>query len=547
MLLIVCLSSPSEAMNSELLRPVMIEDVSVVKKNVFDPTAPGENYWFFRLANYLHLSTRSVVIRNALLFKPGDTVPQELIEESERNLRALPFIKSAEIRSTPDGPGKVNLQVTTQDSWTTQPQLNFNTAGEQSHFGAGFEEDNFLGYGKTVSFFYRSNPQSNGLEYAYSDPQILGSRWTLDSFLLDQTGGNQQRLDIERPFFSLATRAAGGAAWNRSFGPTKVYQNGNQINEYDFDQYSADFYTGVRANSDLLNVQRLNLRYRYSQTTYAPDGNTVSLPSNTAFSGPVLQWSLTQSRFIKETFVDKVDRVEDINLGHVAGISAQYSGRVLGASDYTAPVAFYDNFGWGGDHNTFGLAGFGASGRYNLYAPDQMGGVLRNTIYFMTMNMYSHLFPDPVVTGVFHMESAYVENPDVENPLSLGGNTGLRGFKVNKFTGDKDILANLEARSYIPTEWFHLFYAGGAAFVDAGQAQPAGLDFRRQDFHADVGIGARIATSRSTSGTVFRFDMAYAIGPVDGDPRVVFSVSVGQGFQRTANTFSGYPDIVTSN
>ena len=47
--------------------------------------------------NALHIRTREDVIRRELLFKVGDRLDPFLIAETERNLRALPFIRAARI------------------------------------------------------------------------------------------------------------------------------------------------------------------------------------------------------------------------------------------------------------------------------------------------------------------------------------------------------------------------------------------------------------------------------------------------------------------
>src|SRR6185437_12371810 len=135
----------------------------------------------------------------------------------------------------------------------------------------------------------------------------------------------------------------------------------------------------------------------------------------------------------------------------------------------------------------FGLASYGTSGRYNLYANNQTGGRMFNTLYFGNFDLYRHWLPEFPLTGVVHVESAYLQNGDTNNTLELGGDSGMRGFKVNAFTGDKSLLMNLENRFFIPAEILHLIYIGGVTFVDVGQAQPQGQAFRRQDFHADIG------------------------------------------------------------
>jgi len=256
--------------------------------------------------------------------------------------------------------------------------------------------------------------------------------------------------------------------------------------------------------------------------------------------------SFIQSDFIKDTFADKTGRVEDINLGHQANIGAGYVGRKLGATENSLPFSVNDAFGFGGDGRWFGLVSYGTSSRYTLYSEGQTGGRLFNTIYFGNLNLYRHLLEEFPMTGVIHVESAYLQHPDTSNLLALGGNSGLRGFSNNSFTGNKSLLINVEDRFYYPNEVLHLAYVGGAVFVDAGQAQPQGLAFTKDDFHVNVGLGMRFGLSRSADGTVFRIDLAYAIGPVQQSNRWILSISSSQGFKRDSNSYKSFASATST-
>ena len=50
----------------------IIGEIIYDRQNVFDPSKPGENNALYRLANRWHIVTRDSVIRNQLLFRPGD-------------------------------------------------------------------------------------------------------------------------------------------------------------------------------------------------------------------------------------------------------------------------------------------------------------------------------------------------------------------------------------------------------------------------------------------------------------------------------------------
>jgi outer membrane protein assembly factor BamA len=550
LLLLLSMTADAKKKHRHRLKAVQVRTVTVDVRNVFDPTVPGENFWLFRLANRMHIPTHPSVIRRQMLMYPGDWTDLEQIEESERNLRALPFIKEASISQQQTSDGRVDLLVKTQDSWTTQPQLNFSSEGNQNTFSAGFEEINLLGYGKDVSYFYRKDVNGVSHQVGYTDPQLFNSRLNLTSSFQDTSTGNAQDVSLALPFYSLTTRTAAGVSVNHSLGLQKVYENGSQISQYDQANFSANPFLGQWVNNDPLNVLRAQLNYRYTENIFHSQGvvNTPpgTLPSNIALSGPILSAALIQSDFIKETFADKAGRVEDFNLGHQSNVGLGYVSRSLGATENSMPFSANDSFGFGGDGPWFGLVSYGTSSRYQLYSEGQTGGRLTNTIYFANFNYYRHLLEEFPMTGVVHLESAYLQNPATTDVLSLGGNSGLRGFANNSFTGNKSVLFNMEDRFYDPREFLHLAYMGGAVFVDAGQVQPQGLGFDRKDFHADVGLGMRFGLSRSSAGTVFRVDLAYAVGPIQQNNRWVLSISSSQGFGQTANTYANYQTPTTT-
>src|ERR1700688_2430939 len=111
MAILLLLPSAEAARKRRPRKALRIRSISVEVKNVFDPSVPGEQYWPYRVADAVHIRTRSSVILNQLLVKPGDEADQQLLDESERNLRALPFVKDAKIVEVPAPNGQVDLIV----------------------------------------------------------------------------------------------------------------------------------------------------------------------------------------------------------------------------------------------------------------------------------------------------------------------------------------------------------------------------------------------------------------------------------------------------
>src|SRR6266542_3536528 len=145
------------------IRSIVIEHTSV-----FGPEERLDNIphvpdltFIFHLANFLHIDTKEEVIRRELLVHEGGPADPALIAESERNLRALPYIRRVKILVSPAPEGQVDLDVIAQDTWTTQPRVSFAVGGGSQRSSFGVVEDNVLGYGKKVRLLYRHGIDRN--------------------------------------------------------------------------------------------------------------------------------------------------------------------------------------------------------------------------------------------------------------------------------------------------------------------------------------------------------------------------------------------------
>src|SRR5258705_9059823 len=77
----------------------------------------GNNMWqrFGRFAARQHVTTKDAVIRRYLALQLGDRCTEVRRAESERILRAQPFIADASVLAYPDGNGGIILSISTVD------------------------------------------------------------------------------------------------------------------------------------------------------------------------------------------------------------------------------------------------------------------------------------------------------------------------------------------------------------------------------------------------------------------------------------------------
>ncbi|MBI4249951.1 MAG: BamA/TamA family outer membrane protein [Elusimicrobia bacterium] len=503
----------------------VISAVSIETKNVFDPDIPGENNRLFRLANRLHITTKKNVIERELLFKPGEKFSPHQALETERNLRALPFIKRAEVVPAPSGRNKLDIKVKTQDAWTTQVDIGAEKQGDDHAVHAGVTEQNLFGRGKMLALQWEKSTSLVQKELLYMDPSLLGSRLKLISLFAETTVGTEKGIDLHRPFYSLRDARSYGVTALSETVAADLYSGGEISNSFDRTHRFYKAAWGMKIDAEETSARRVHLGYLLEDSRFRATDKTApgSLPEDRRLSGPLAGFSWAKAQYIKETNIDRMRRVEDFNLGREGKVEVGLAPAALGSDKNRFLFQLTEQKGHAFAPGFFALAQAGTQGRV-------AEGKLENSLFFGNVNLVRKLDTDMPQTGVIHLEAAYGENLDGESQMRLGGNSGLRGYRINSFTGNKSVLANAEWRVFHPKEFFRLVHMGAAAFVDYGAVAPQGRSLRAGDFKADLGVGLRFSSSRSTGGHVLRVDMAYAPNAAAGRQNYVFSIVGGQAF-----------------
>ena len=480
--------------------------IVISRKNIFDPADPHERYWPYRLANKLHVVTREDVIRRELLFREGDLYRHEIIEESERNLRALGVIYHVRIRPIAYHDGEVDLEVTSQDTWTLRPSARFSRAGGDNATGFSFSEQNLLGRLKLFQISRRSNVDRSTTQFLYADPRLFGSRYALRSSYARSSDGTSWGLSVERPFFSLDTPWSMSAGGGKMEQVSKLYQDGDTVFEFHQNTDSFNIAHGLSTGLVGSHVLRSTLGFAYLRNTFFQDSDQEgfglrSVPPDQKFSGPVFTLESLEARYVKVRNYNQFDREEDFNLGHDLNLSLWLSLRDFEAEKSQAIVSLSDS------------VGFPASTKANLFQTFLLSGRVgsgdsENVIASEIIESYWRVTNRQTFYSRLGIDVGF--NLDPQNQLLLGGDTGLRGYPTRQFDGDRRLLVSLEHRFFSDVEVFHLVRLGFAGFADVGDAWYQGGE-RLSDLHSDFGLGLRFAVVRSSVATVSRLDLAYSV------------------------------------
>lgn len=513
------------AASAAAAEPAVVSEIRIEPRNVFDPAVPGEDLWLFRIANRIHRTTRDAVVRREILLPAGGAWDPLKALESERNLRSLGFLRDAEVRAAAAGPGRLDLTVRTRDSWTLLPVFGVGTEGGDNFLILGLREGNLLGLGKTVSLLHSEQGPVVRNEFRYEDPRLLGTWHSVTGHLAATSEGDEAGARVSNPWVAFDSPYADDLSWARITQEEVLYRDAEESSKFLQDYASARSVLGLRASRSGNLVQRVELGTEYDSHRFTAKKETApgTLPAGRTLSGVALGYSLIQPRYLKESDINSMVRVEDFNLGNEFMASVAALPEALGSDRDRWSLSALDQQGLGLGPGRFALAQAGVQGRL-------AGGRPENAMFFANLNLFwkaELLLPHTLVA---HLEFNGTRALDGEKQIVLGGQSGLRGYRSNSFTGGKSVLLNLEDRLFYPRELFHLMYLGGVVFFDSGAVAPEGGGPELRELKSDIGFGLRFSPSRSTTGRVLRIDLAYALNEGPGSDRWVVSVRAGQAF-----------------
>src|SRR5882762_2566625 len=219
-----------------------VGEILIDNQNIFNLDEPKDDVKLFRLANHLHSRTRKNIIREQLLFRSGERYSRRLIGESERILRADSYFYDAWIRPVRYHDGKVDLRVTTRDVWTLNPGFNFGRSGGTNSTGVQLEELNVLGTGVGVKVGHKSDIDRTESQLEVSAMHAFGGWTVVDLNYANLSDGRLREFTLNRPFYALDTRWAGGFSGRDDLQTDKLYDRGQIIDQFQDRHESAQVY-----------------------------------------------------------------------------------------------------------------------------------------------------------------------------------------------------------------------------------------------------------------------------------------------------------------
>ncbi len=506
--------------------------------------------------NVFHWKTKEYIIEREIVMRPGKIWDPERRKETERRLRD-PLFTSLVITAPIVSPeaGTVDYLVVTRDVWSLRLNSNYNL---QSDAESGTvlallllapSENNVFGYRKQAALVFSMNLGRYLIGPTYIDKNLLGTRMTLSTTAsalfnrkTDELEGSTTTTILRYPFWSLATRWAGGLSVSHFDGVNRQFSGLNLATtpscdmdsdptctmplqlprEYRLRQLIAET-SGSRAVGHKI-IHRFSAGYRFVTTRASvlddfPDEQFADLilPRSEDISKPFLRYALFTPVYRRYRNVQTYDLAEDRRLGPTVEAELGYGSELLG-SDFDH-LAMSLTFGWTFNILDDGYANVGVGGFGRL----QDGSLIDRRVEASTKIVFPRVSQLFRVTGRVAYSGRFNETQN--RFFQLGGLSGLRGYAIGRFAGLKRIVGNLEVRSRAWRVWF--MSVGGLAFADVGGASDRLRDlgerdpFGRLQWGADVGIGLRTLFPQM-GPQVYRFDLAFPLnGGTAGSPRFI--------------------------
>jgi hemolysin activation/secretion protein len=503
-----------------------IGKIEVINENIFDRDNPSENRTLYRWANALHITTKPAVISTQLLFQPGDSFSEQTIKETERLLRSNRYLSDVRITPTSYNDGVVDLLVRTTDVWTLSPGISFSRGGGKNSGGIGLKEYNLLGRGSNVGISYKSTVDRDTLSLRYIDRNVFGSRYQTIAEYADASDGYSQRLGLDRPFFALNTRRAGGATIRHGRRTESLYETGDIVTQFEHAFAEHDFYLGWSKGLKEGWTKRVfsGLGFRSSEYGAVPDGlyPQAILPDDRRFVYPFVGMEFLQDDYITTKNFDQINRTEDRHLGMRASFRLGYAGRALGS--YDSAWIYQAQFS-----NTL----LRTSNSTLVVGADLAGRLENGAATNARLSVSGRYDKRQSDNRLLHISLAATtgENLDLENTTYIGGDNGLRGYPLRYQAGDSSVLFTLEQRLF--TDWypFRLFSVGGAVFFDAGKTWGSDpVVGKHYGWLKNIGVGLRIGNTRSGIGRMIHVDLAYPFDDVKDISNLQLLIEARKGF-----------------
>lgn len=477
-----------------------------------------------------HVVTREEVVRRFLLLHVGGRCTELRRTESERILRAQPFIADATIDVTTNARGGVNLDVRTTDEaslilsgavGTTSPIVQAVRVGSS----------NLAGLGVSTSLAWRHEPAfDDRFEIGMTDYQVGGQPYVLSLGALREPLGGEDRAELTLPFRTDLQRFA----WRTRVGESRGHAG---FATRDSGRLALGFgrdYLELGGLGRLGPPGKLTLfGLSFTRERAWPDSDAVLIsrlgfrPDTAAgFAGRFMETraarvnalvGLRGIRFMRVRAFDALRAQQDVPIGLQIGTMVGRGVRALNADSRDLFVASDLYLGFGSPTRAYRLQLRG-EGRRPMGSRDWDGLVGSGRLARYSRPGQSH-------TRIVSLEWSGTSGVRVPHSLSLGlPEGGMRGMRGASAVGGRRGIARWDEQLYVGSP-FAFGDLGISLFADAGQLWAGDLPYGQTTrLSTSAGVGLLLGVPMR-SPRMWRLELAAPLNRLQGTRSWVLRLS----------------------
>ncbi len=494
-----------------------------------------------------HTPTDAHIVRAYLRLRDGGTCTERDRIESERLLRAQPFVASASVTAQRVAPGRVRIHVIVVDEWPYVLGAGVRDGGISS---VRFGSQNVQGRGLTaIASVEDGNAFRTGFGVRLEQYGLLG-RPAFAGFTAERRPlGGTIAFEIAEPFLTDGQwfAAQAGASEATHYLPLVRDSGGDAAVESQRRTYDASFVVRLHAPRRNGLIGLAGLAFLREEARSA-NGSVVIADTGLA---PTFDGELG-GRF-PEYVATRVGTIVGFRMLDFITVSrfsalraAQDVGRGVEASVLVAPsvstngnrpdlLVSGDLYAGVGTTRSFLSLRLGGEGRR-----DKHGEGWRGVATSARLDWYR--LPTPTRTRIVTLSGAAVQAPIVPSQLTLRDrDAGLIGFVGSDEPGGRRVVLRFESRVLQPW-WQERADFALASFVDVGRTWRGDVPYGTTS-PVRSSIGISLLGAPRFGKRVYRFDVAFPLNPGPGDGRIAFRIGSSD---RTGTAWMESRDVLRS-
>lgn len=486
-----------EEFEGQRISQVIIKKLKIFGTSIND-TTKRSNKWAIRVGNRLHTYTRGRIIRNNLFFEEGDIIQANLITDSERIVRALPFVRDARIYLRPGKQeGEVEAIVVVKDLWSLSFDGGFSGFDE---WDVSLTERNFLGLGHEIrnEFDYDEvNSQVLGYSGTYRINSIKNTFITTDFNFVSSEQLDRTRFRIFRNFITPETKYAGGIIITRQreliqrVNPDEIVSFNSEFNNQDF-----WFGKSYLISGDDDRRSTIQVAGRFSRTRFLERPEVVNESTNQFFRDNdlyLISLGYSTRSYEKSSLILGFGRTEDVPEGvlYEATVGREINefnsrnyygfkvalGRYMGRLGYLRPQVAFGGF-QREDRFEQGMVNLSATYFSNLYR-------LRRT-------NFRQFFIFDYTLGIRRFDDEFI---------TINDDFGIRGLNNVFLRGTKRLNLKSETVAFTPLYVLGFRFAV-YGFIDLALVNDSESKLLKNTLYQGYGIGLRLRNENLTFNTI---------------------------------------------